>query len=76
MGLSGILLGLINILLVIVILLLFGAIVMWVLQALSWPAPLVVQRLFLAVVALIALYLLIALLLGEPAVHLIGRPIG
>ena len=73
MSLSGILLGLINIAIVIVILVLIGAIVVWVMGILGWPIPWNVQRLYLAVVALIALFMLVALLLGIPTIHFIAR---
>jgi len=64
MSLSGILLGLINIAIVIVILVLIGAIIVWVMGMLGWAIPWTVQRLYLAVVALIALAMLVALLFG------------
>lgn len=73
LSLSGILLGLINIGIVIVILVLVGAIIVWVLGLLQWSVPWNIQRLYLAVVALIALYLLVALLFGLPMVHLVGH---
>ena len=73
MSLSGILLGLINIAIVIVVLVLIGAIIMWVMGLLGWPIPANVQKLYLAVVALIALYMLVALLLGIPSIHIIGH---
>ena len=74
MSLAAILLGLINIGIVIVILVLIGAIIVWFLGAfLEWPVPWNIQRLYLAVVALVALYMLVALLLGIPSVHIIGR---
>ena len=73
MSLSGILLGLINIAIVIVILVLVGAIVVWVMGMLGWPIPWNVQRLYLAVVALIALGMLVALLLGIPTIHFIAH---
>lgn len=71
MSLTGILLGLLDILILVVILVLIGAIVQWVLTALGWPPPVNVVRLFMAVVALIALVAFIALLLGAPRVHFI-----
>jgi hypothetical protein len=74
MSIAGLLLGLINIAIVIVILMLVGAIVLWVL---SWifkvTVPANVQKLYIGMVALIALYMVVALLLGLPVVHLIGR---
>ena len=73
MSLSGILLGLINIGIVIAILVLIGAIIVWVMSTLSWPIPWNVQRLYLAVVALIALFMLVALILGVPTIHFIAH---
>jgi uncharacterized membrane protein YvlD (DUF360 family) len=75
MTLSGLLLGLLNIVIVIVILVLIGAIIQWVLSTLGWPVPANVQKLFLAVVALIALAMLVALLLGAmPPWRIVGAP--
>jgi hypothetical protein len=64
--LAGILLGIINIAIVIAVLVLIGAIILWFLTILNFPAQ--VQKLYLVVVALIALYMLVALLLGYPTV--------
>ncbi|HEY2243476.1 MAG TPA: hypothetical protein VGH47_04530 [Xanthobacteraceae bacterium] len=72
MALGGIILGLINIVIVIVILLLIGACIAWVMSTIGWPVPQMVQQLFLALVMLVAVYLLVALLLGLPGVRLIG----
>lgn len=71
MSLTGILLGLLDIVLLVVILMLVGAIIMWVLGALGWPPPQQVQKLFIAVVAVIALIMVIALLLGAPRIRII-----
>lgn len=73
MSLSGLLLGLINIIIVLVILVLIGAVIMWIMGVLGWPVPQLVQRLYLAVIALIGLYMLIALLFGIPSVRIIGH---
>ena len=76
MTLSGLLLGLLNIAIVLVILVLIGAIIMWVMSTLGWPIPQLVQRLYLAVVALIALAMLVALLLGAvPPWRIVSVPI-
>jgi len=72
MSITGLLLGIINILIVVVILVLVGVIIQWVLSMLSWPPPQIVVKLYLAIVALIALYLFVALLLGAPAIRIIG----
>jgi hypothetical protein len=72
MSLSGLLLGLINIAIVIIVLVLIGAIAMWIMSALGWPPPALVQKLFMAVVALVALYMLAALLMGIPSIRVIS----
>ncbi len=66
MSLTGILLGLINVIIVIAILLLVGAIIQWIMGMLGFAPPDIVVKLFLAVVALIALYMLVTMLLGMP----------
>jgi len=73
MSLTGLVLGLINVLIVVVVLLLVGALIEWVLTALQWPPPVLVRKLFIAVVALVALYMLVALLLGIPTLRIISR---
>ena len=73
MSLGGLLLGLVNIAIVIVVLVLIGAIVVWVMSTLGWPIPWNVQRLYLAVVALIALFMLVALILGIPSIRVISH---
>jgi len=72
MSLSGILLGLINIAIVIAILLLIGAIILWFMSWMSMAVPGNVQKGYIAVVALIGLYMLVALLLGMPTVRIIS----
>jgi len=71
MALGGILLGIINIAIVVVILVLIGAIIVMFARWMDWPLDWQVQRLYLLVVALIALYMIVALLLGFPTLHLI-----
>ena len=73
MSLSGILLGLINIAIVVAILLLIGAVVVWFCGWMGIAVPGNVQKGYIAVVALIALYLIVALLLGMPGVRIIGH---
>jgi hypothetical protein len=72
MSLSGLLLGLIDIAIVVVILLLVGAVIVWFMNSFGYPVPANVQKLYLAVVALIALYELVALLFGFPLIRVIG----
>jgi len=72
MNLAGILLGIINIAIVIAILLLVGAIILWFMSWMGLAVPPNVQKGFIVVVALIGLYMLVALLLGIPTVRIIG----
>lgn len=80
MSLSGIVLGVINIAIVIAILLLVGAIILWFCSWMGLAVPANVQKGYIAVVALIGLYMLVALLFGIPSVRVIGQqqrpPIG
>lgn len=71
MSLTGILLGVLDILILIVILGLIGAVIQWVLTSLGWPPPANVQKLYMAIVALVALVALISLLLGVPRFHIV-----
>lgn len=73
LSVSALLLGVINIAIVVAILVLIGAVVVWFCNIMTWPVPWNVQRIYLAVVALIALYMVVALLLGLPAIHIIGE---
>lgn len=71
--LSAILLGLINIVITVAILLLVGAIIQWVMTLVGFAPPDIVVKLFLVIVALIALYMLVGLLFGVvPVPHIIG----
>lgn len=72
MNLAGILLGIINIAIVIAILLLVGAIILWFMGWMGIAVPANVQKGFIAVVALIGLYMIVALLLGMPTWRIIG----
>ena len=72
MSLSGLILGLINIAIVIAILLLIGAIVLWFMSWMGMAVPAMVQKLYIGIVALIGLYMLVALLLGMPSVRFLG----
>jgi len=72
MSLAGLLLGIINIAVIVAILLLVGAIILWFMSWMGLAVPDMVRKLYIAVVALIALYMLVALLLGMPSVRFIG----
>jgi len=67
MSLSGILLGVINVAIVIGILLLVGAIILWFCSWIGFSVPDMVRKLYIGVVALIGLYMLVALLFGLPS---------
>jgi hypothetical protein len=73
MSLGGILLGIINVAIVVAVLMLIGAVVVMFARWMQWPIDWNVQRLYLLVVALIALYLIVALLLGLPGFRIIGN---
>lgn len=72
MSLSGILLGIINIAIVIAVLLLVGAVVLWFCSWISIAVPQNVQKLYIAIVGLIGLYMIVALLFGIPTIRIIG----
>jgi MFS superfamily sulfate permease-like transporter len=74
MSLSGLLLGLVNIAIVVAILLLIGAVILWFCSWLGFGVPANVQKLYIAIVALIALYMLVAIIFGIPSIRLIGAP--
>jgi hypothetical protein len=65
-SLTAILLGIINIAIAVAILVLIGLVIVWFMSYLGFPIPAQIQRVFMIIVALIALYMLIALLLGMP----------
>ena len=72
MTLTGLLLGVINIAIVIAILFLIGAIIVWFCSFMQFAVPEQVRRGFIIVVGLIGLYMLVALLLGIPTIHIIS----
>lgn len=71
MSLSGLLLGIINIAIVVAVLLLIGAIIEWFLTWMNIAVSAMVRKLYIAVVALIALYMLAALALGIPTLRIV-----
>ena len=76
LSLGGVILGVINIFIVVLILLLIGAIILWFMSWLGMAVPDMVQKLYIGVVGAIALYMLVALLLGIPTVRIIGHAAG
>jgi len=72
MSLSGIILGLINVAIIVALFLLVGAVIKWFVKWLfSSDIPTEVEKLYIAVVGLIALYMLVALIFGLPSWHVI-----
>lgn len=74
MSLSGLILGVINIAIVIAVLLLVGAIILWFCSWIGFAVPDMVRKLYVGIVALIGLYMLVALLFGIPTMRIIGAP--
>lgn len=73
MSLTGLLLGLINIAIVVAVLVLVGYIVLWIMGAIGFAVPIMVQKLYMVIVALVALYMIVALVLGAPSFRVIGH---
>jgi len=69
---SGLILGVINIAIVVAVLLLVGALVLWFCSWAGIAIPDMVQKIYLAVVALIALYMLVGLIFGLPVPPMAG----
>jgi hypothetical protein len=66
MSLGAVLLGIVNIAITVAILVLIGLVIVWFMGYLGFPIPAQVQKVFMIIVALIALYMIITLLLGLP----------
>lgn len=71
MSIGGILLGLVNIAIVVVLLLIVGLVAMWIMGMLNVTPPGELRQLYLALVALIALYMIVALIFGLPSVSVV-----
>lgn len=74
MSLTGLILGVINIAITIAILILVGLIIVWFLSWCNVAVPDQVKKVYLLIVALIGLYMIVALLLGIPSISVIGSP--
>lgn len=72
MSFTGIIIGLLNCVLVAAILVLLGAIVVWVAALFQWPIPWNIQRIYLLIVLIIFIICVFSLLLGAPMVHIFG----
>jgi hypothetical protein len=69
---GGLVLGVINIAIVVAIFLLVGLLVMWFASWMGFAVPPLVQKCYLAIVFLVALYMLVSLLLGVPTFGPLG----
>lgn len=65
-SLSALVLGIINIAIVAACLILVGLLIVWFMSWLSSPVPENIQRAYMVLVALICLYMFVALLFGLP----------
>lgn len=71
-NIGGLLLGVINIAIMVAILILVGLLIVWFLSFLSYSVPDNIRKVYMAIVALIALYMFVALLLGMPTWRIVG----
>jgi hypothetical protein len=69
MSILGILVGLLNCVLVIALLVLIGAIIVWVAQIFEWPIPWNIQRIYLLICLIVFIICAVSLLAGMPMVH-------
>jgi bacteriorhodopsin len=67
----GILLGLINVAIVVAILILIGYLVVWMFSLIGFGIPDTVQKIYMVIVALIALYMIAALAAGIPTFKIV-----
>jgi hypothetical protein len=70
MSIAGILIGVLNCVLVAAILVLLGAIIVWVASIFQWPIPWNIQRIYLLIVLLVFIICVVSLLVGAPMVHI------
>jgi hypothetical protein len=73
MSIFGLLIGVLNCVLVAAVLVLLGAIVVWVAGLFSWPIPWDIQRIYLLIVLVIFIICVLSLAFGMPMVHLFGH---
>ncbi len=72
MSLGGVLLGIINIAIVVAVFVLIGLVILMFCNWAGFPIDARLQKVFMIIVALIALYMLVALLLGIPTLRVVG----
>ena len=69
MSIIGILIGLLNCVLLVAILVLIGAIIVWVAQMFQWPIPWNIQRIYLLICLIVFIICAVSLLAGVPMIH-------
>jgi len=72
MSLAGIVLGILNVAIILAVLLLIGAIILWIAGWMGFPIPANVQKGYVLVCGLIGLYMIVALLFGIPTLRIVG----
>jgi hypothetical protein len=72
MAVTAILLGILNCVVLAAVLVLVGAIIVWVATIFEWPIPWNIQRIFLLIVLLMFIICVVSLLAGAPMVHFFG----
>jgi hypothetical protein len=73
MSVTGILIGVLNCFVLAIILVLIGAIIVWLAGIFEWPIPWNIQRLYLGLVLLLTVICIISLLVGAPMIHIFGH---
>lgn len=69
---GSLLLGVINIAVVVAVLIAIGLVIEWIMGWLGFPVPENLRKVYVIIVALIALYMIVALLLGLPSFGPLG----
>lgn len=73
MSIFGLLIGILNCLLLVAVLVLIGAIIVWVASIFEWPIPWNIQRIYLLICLLVFIVCVISGLAGTPMVHFFGQ---
>lgn len=74
MSFAGLILGIINIAITVGVLILVGLIIVWFMSWVGVAVPDQVRKAYLFVVAMIGLYMIVALIFGIPSISVIGSP--
>jgi hypothetical protein len=72
LSVAAIVLGLVNIAIVVVLLLLIGIVIWWIFYTWITPLPADMRKLYIAFIALVALYMLLAIFFGLPTWHVVA----